>query len=113
MFRIGQKVVCVNDEIISELDKARGFNWLPGCKPVRGAVYTVRATKACCDGAPGVLLDEIQNRYLRKGITYKDAPYASIRFRPVIERKTETGMAILREILERESFEDRKPARAQ
>lgn len=30
-------------------------------------------------------------------------------FRPVIERKTDAGMAILREILERESHQDRVP----
>lgn len=100
MFRIGQRVVCVDD----------GTPFPTVSSPLtKGNVYTVRAT----DDRPhskgqAIALAEIRveaSAPLLTGFFY------SSRFRPVIERKTDTGMAILREILDRESHQDKAPKR--
>lgn len=72
-FRIGQKVVLVDD--------AR----LPRHGPVKGRVYTVGATKA-----KFIELGEIPN-----------CSWFSSRFRPVVERKTD--ISAFKEILDREN----------
>lgn len=95
MFRIGQKVVCVDDEC------APGRAWVRWGPPKLGAVYTVAATGLNSINGAGtcIAVEEIKGQY------------RASRFRPVTERKTETGMAILREILDRESHQDRVPER--
>lgn len=100
MFRVGQKVVCV-DAGPSTVD---GVVMLS-----KGAVYTI--TGFDTSGKGGLLLSEVpHHRFYCNGTP---AGWWHWRFRPVTERKTDTGMAILREILERESHQDRAPARAE
>ena len=98
-FRIGQKVVCVDDR------PQEGASW--DVPPQKGAVYTVQWVgfhryehflEALC-----VYLCEINRP--------SGLPFFATRFRPIVERKTETGMAILREILDRESHQDKPPVK--
>ena len=107
MFRIGQKVVCVN----AERARLRGVSpALIGAEAhlVVGATYHIRAVDLTHPNDPEllpcVLLEEFKNGH-------QDAPVWAHRFRPIVEKKTDTGMAILREILERETINDRAPAR--
>lgn len=110
-FRIGQKVAY--DAKAEVTRKKRGnIDW-PGTV-TSGTVLTIR---------------EIDTRYLRSygvvGLRFNELSFPpklcawgpvepafpADRFRPIIERKTEIGMAILREILDRESHEDSVPAK--
>ena len=104
-FRIGQKVVCVDD-----VPRAGFDGWHPDCDiPQKGSVYTVREIGLTVYGDPGLKLEEIRCCVRSSGNEHVDTFYFAQRFRPVVERKTETGMAILREILDRESHQDRVP----
>jgi len=92
MFHVGQKVVCVNDQ-----------NWrIPGTgrHPIKGSIYTIAAVDK-----DGVALEEIGPR----GCWAVPCPYLASRFRPVVEKSTDTGMAVLKEILERETVKDPAP----
>ena len=84
MFRINQKVVCVDDSPD------------PAGRPLlvyRGGVYTVARLVSDWTGEPGVLLVEVSP---------VDAPgWLAARFRPIVERKTD--ISIYREILNRET----------
>ena len=110
MFHIGQKVVCVNDHYTpGSWDRGR-----PNLARA-GVVYTVRTV--CMwpyANAPmlAITLHEVINPVLLwdTGHTLEYA-FAAHRFRPVVEKKTDAGMAILKEILERETINDRAPAR--
>ncbi len=85
MFRIGQKVVCVD---------ASGFRQRE-CEtfPKQGHVYTIREFY---DG-DCIRLDELRNPLIYWGGTQEAAFYIR-RFRPVVERKTD--IAIFRTILD-------------
>ena len=95
-FRVGQKVICVDaaDTHTGDLSEL-----------IEGSIYTIRwhgpfewrGVKENC-----VQLVEIVERPVMSGkkIVYSiDQPFRASRFRPVVERKTDTGMAILRQIL--------------
>ena len=97
-FHVGQKVVCVD---------VTGLAPGPWKYPKKGGIYTVDGYGPHWSGRCGVILREIQNNF--DGVMQ---PFKPHRFRPLINKSTETGMAILREILDRESIEDRKPVRA-
>lgn len=104
-FRVGQKVVCVDDS--AELGKrliinpALSAGWKNDLK--RGEVYTFLSyAKHPNSNHPALHVAEINRVW----------PFAACRFRPVVEKSTDAGMAILREILDRESVTDRKPVRA-
>lgn len=77
MFRVRQKVVCVDS------DESGIGDWL-GDIPVEGSVYTVIAV-----GGPepeiGLLLAEITNFPF-------DGYYRASRFRPAVERKTDISI---------------------
>jgi hypothetical protein len=75
MFRIGQKVVCVDDGPTIFGDPS---------EVVKDAVYTVTKVHASPDpyGQYGISLAEIKS-----GNGYRDG-FRSTRFRPVVERKT-------------------------
>lgn len=90
-FRIGQKVVCV--------DARPCPSW--GNLPLRGGeIYTV--VRACqyddpFDGSIATLeLAEVLS-------PHPSNLYRASRFRPVVERKTDTGFAVLEEIRKRET----------
>ena len=77
MFHVGQKVVCIH----------------PADQLVMGNEYTILAMSY-----------PRGDEFLKVIEGYMHGWY-SWRFRPLIERKTDTGMAVLREILDRESVE--------
>lgn len=76
-FRVGQKVVCVNDaENVGP--------WLEAAQPVLNAVYTVAAPPYVDDeGDLIVEIVELMNPY---------GGYLVGRFRPVVERKTDISV---------------------
>lgn len=98
-FRVGQKVMCVDDK--SRLGRphleADGITRI-----IFGNVYKVSGSTTR-DGFAAVHLVGIKR-------PYGQAYYAD-RFRPVAEKSTDTGMAVLREILDRETVKDREPVR--
>lgn len=95
MFRIGQKVVCV-------VAATPGRDY-PGAEV--GQTYTVREMVRCpVYKREGVYLQEI-TLPIHPHHNMEAGFYAS-RFRPVVEKSTDAGMAILREILERETIKD-------
>lgn len=81
-FRIGQKVVCVDD-------KPRYYET---CSLVEGNVYTVLGARVFSPTCVAIWVAEAKS-ISRNGF-YAD------RFRPVVERRTDTGMAILTKILD-------------
>jgi hypothetical protein len=94
-FRIGQKVVCIKS-LTPSLD----------CRnvPHKGAVYTVRGFSDDCTYRPdetAIYLEEIVNQpfYYERYGWYGEPSFMAFRFRPVVERKTDAGMAILRKLL--------------
>lgn len=85
-FHVGQRVVCIDDG--------------PGLNPIgplcKGQIYTIRGfSNDPRDPELGVYLEEILNLHPFHGV---EINYRASRFRPVIERSTETGMAILRKV---------------
>lgn len=91
-FRIGQKVVCVNDTPARISGIPNGL--------VKGTVYTVVATGLTNpidpQKLPCIQVLELPSPHpLDRGYQILWAH----RFRPVVERKTDTGMAILRKLL--------------
>lgn len=97
-FRVGQKVVCVDDVA----DARRSW----GCAPLRkGAIYHVRDYVPSYYGTdePVIRLCEIVRRNDECG-------FRAARFEAVVEKSTDAGMSILQEILDRESHDERKPA---
>lgn len=76
MFRVGQRVVCVDNK------NKPGHSWVYNDSPTQGAVYTiVRITMEC--GYESLILAE-HERHPRS----KYAGYDARRFRPIVERKT-------------------------
>lgn len=86
-FHVGQKVVCVD----------ASANTFSGIKPrlVEGAIYTVGALE---DRWDGLAIDLIEVPVNAEELAMHSA-YNSNRFRPLIERKTDTGMAVLKKLL--------------
>lgn len=111
-FRVGQKVVCVNDNNGPGVGSiCRGHRVVSmTCKLENGVIYTVRSLGTCWqDGSPGIRLHEIARPIA--SITGEELCFFAHRFRPVIEKSTDTGMAVLREILDRETVKDATPIR--
>lgn len=86
-WRVGMKVECV--DATSDLGLP-GATWGADI-PVEGNIYTVSDVLDCY-GMEGLLLKEIRNtpewRYA----------FNSVRFRPVVDRSTDTGFSILADI---------------
>lgn len=105
-FYVGQKVVCVDDaDHDTDPRTCPGSYWVPNW-PKHGEIYTIRNIR----GDGGVHLFEVLNPIR----SWSDKPdgevwWISTRFRPRIEKSTDAGMAILREILDRETVKDDKP----
>lgn len=73
-FRVGQKVECIND---------KPDRWGRAVLVQKGEVYTVAAVFDWF-GLPGLLLEEVKT---------KEAPgWHALRFRPVVERKTDISI---------------------
>lgn len=82
MFRVGQKVVCVDARIPR----------YPGVIPVaKGAIYTIRDSgpEPMAQGEWWVLLNEITN-ISAEGLG--ELGYTAARFRPIVERKTDISI---------------------
>lgn len=88
-FRIGQKVVCIRDG-------ASRYTGHGGGPLKRGAIYTIKCTRIGSWDVQVVDLVEVTPGPFHDGFDPE-------RFRPVVERKTDTGFAILEEIRQRES----------
>ena len=84
MFRVGQKVVCVNDRWRNEDGKHDYIT--------KGVVYVVTGYGRCRDGSQGVHLDGVKN--------LGGAPFYKWRFRPV------TDISIFTDILDKVSRGD-------
>lgn len=82
MFRIGQKVVCVNT----------GKGAYGEITPVLGEVYTIREVKMHRKG-PGYRLVEIVNAPADYAQGVMECSFAHSCFRPVVERKTDISFA--------------------
>lgn len=79
-FRVGQKVVCVNDKFIVRAEE----------NPIAGHIYTVRwVGQRNTDFVPAMMLQEISGGLHSLGIEYA---FAIDRFRPVVERKTDISI---------------------
>lgn len=76
-FRVGQKVICVNDK----------FDCLGvGDYPIKGEIYTIRwIGERATDGGPGVMLDEIFGGWFAPDIEFC---FCVKRFRPLTETKS-------------------------
>ncbi len=84
MFRVGQKVVCVDSD--SEL----GI-WVDDDAPIVGHIYTVRRTFYIPAG-PCLDLEEISRGPLARYAHGDNCGYGAHRFRPVVERKTDISI---------------------
>lgn len=86
--RVGQKVVCVDDEI-RFVDKHPYRRLLP--LPIKkGEVYTISGMALSPLGHVGVYLAEVRSNYppFENGM---ERTFISDRFRPIVERKTEVS----------------------
>jgi hypothetical protein len=106
-FRVGEQVVCV-DASPTSYGGRRDLH--------DGAVYTIRKNGRLSDcrwhrpapDGPAVWLCEFARTPCPEtGIA--DLPFRADRFRPLIERKTETGVAILKQIAR--DVTERKPVK--
>lgn len=91
-FRVGQKVVCMDDAPRSPRRYKENF-------PKKGVVYTVRGFDPLAAGV-SIFLEEVCNEPKQYNNGYGECSFRADRFRPAVERKTDTGMAILKSILE-------------
>jgi hypothetical protein len=93
MFKVGQKVVCIDDAPPSTVN---GSDYLV-CRPVRGEVYTVREIHIE-DGIPGygVRLEELLNpSVIWSDNTEAEWSFSSTRFRPLLPLDQHTKAAEL------------------
>lgn len=85
-FRVGQKVVCVDDVF-------RDASWLHVKNmPVAGSIYTIRGfqTEKYFDG---ILLEEVINDAITwNAVGFREMSFPARRFRPVQERKTDISI---------------------
>lgn len=90
MFRVGMKVVCVNDDPFFVVKKGRNAS-MDGLR--KGAVYAIRATGVCpCWLVQVVWLDEIV-REIEDGFErYGELGFGAARFRPIVEKKTDISI---------------------
>jgi hypothetical protein len=81
-FRVGQRVVCVDDSDVDDTGTTTGIKYLR-----RGKLYTVARTYILSSG-PGVNLLEIDRPYSYEG-------FRAERFRPAIEHKEDISVFTL------------------
>jgi hypothetical protein len=97
MFRIGQKVVCVD----ARSPVIRGHHSELSRYLVEGAEYTVTGARVDpWTGIPAIQVDGVPEYYWMQ----------AKRFRPIVEKKT--NISAFEEILRRETVDDRAPAQA-
>lgn len=90
-FHIGQKIVCVNNEII--VPRAQDISGL-----TRGAIYTIRWIGEFpwepdrCVGLGTRLVEINRGHESSYNPKFYDYPFALLRFRPLLERKTDISI---------------------
>lgn len=102
-FHVNQKVVCV------ETWNLNGEGHGHEIGPVKGVIYTIKeigvGLSPRCPDTTAVRLIEIVN----PAVAYREGVYEpsfkATRFRPLVIKSTETGMAILRRALEPKQME--------
>lgn len=112
-FQVGQKVVCIGSKGTPNIDWEAWCAYWKVARPTRGSIYTIRDTRIGSN-RQHVRLVEIVNPIAEFSDALPQEPWFwAEAFRPVVEKKTDAGMAILREILERETVKDmpRVPAK--
>lgn len=105
-FHVGQKVVCVDG-------RARSVWHVDTIAPVTGSTYEVAAIGLTNGNDPGLKLVGLEltgNNGRITGRSFKDVFFGAWRFRPVIERSTDAGMAILRKVADDASKKIREKA---
>jgi hypothetical protein len=108
-FHIGQKVVCIND--VFRDPRWSMFTDLGVVRPQRGKIYRIRAIYPDCIFADGssfaaFLLEELVNPEFL-GMQPAEPVWAAYRFRPLVERKSETDISWAIDILDRVSKDAR------
>ena len=98
MFHLGQKIVCVGQITPTHYQETL---------PVVGQTYVVRDLFENGIGK-GVRLNEILNKENLYTDGLMEAAFNIKKFRPVIEKSTDAGMAVLNEILKRETVDDHR-----
>lgn len=97
-FRVGQRVVCVNDGAVRGIPYTGG-PWDKGEEIRNGEVYTVTRVYVFA-GHPSLWLKEVCRSKASRRWCGEDVGYLASRFRPLVEKKTDAGMAILKTILD-------------
>lgn len=89
MFRVGQKVVCVEDKPM--LVDIFPYRAAVGVNLIKGNVYTIRGVVFDLKGTLCVYLVEARSPLppLSNGM---ERPYFATRFRPLVERKTDISI---------------------
>jgi hypothetical protein len=87
MFRVGQKVVCVDAETLFPHRLGTGSFQIDEAL-VNGAIYTVRRDFIDHEGDRILWLEEVKRNERAKTFWGPDAGYGAWRFRPLVERKT-------------------------
>lgn len=110
MFRIGQKVVTVSRPDLYDPSAPRITKRFPG-----GVVVTIRdidfrGVERGIHPAATIRLEEAVHDVMNTILGTWEPGYDIRCFRPIVEKKTDAGMAILQEILRRETVDDRAPA---
>jgi hypothetical protein len=78
MFRVGQKVVCVNDKIDPSRNLPSGIIY-----PKRNNTYTIRGIYLGVNGETALLLEEIYQPYFH--VNGQEIGFSSSRFRSLVE----------------------------
>lgn len=94
MFRVGQKVVCV------DASSRQGYSWHDDA-PIEGAVYTVSGNFVGADGTPIIHLIELRRSAEAVFWYGPETGYRASRFRPIVDRKTD--ISVFQEILRKVS----------
>jgi len=100
MFKVGQKVVCVDDRHSNDITMAAFKQWVK-----RDEQYTIRVVRPhAADG--GVLLEEIKNppKYIAAYAGNLEPAFHPRRFIAVEEFKGEEVVALAKEILKEEVY---------
>lgn len=104
-FRVGQKVVCIDEPRASQKAMWPNSNW-----PSKANVYTIRAINVWPDNTL-LRLEEVDNRHLEGVLSSIEPGFPAKHFRPVVERKTD--ITVFTEILREASEPARGPVVAQ
>lgn len=101
-FRVGMKVVCIDDSDHLERTPPLGFKWAGDLDGLtEGKVYTIRSIYSHpVTGDLGVEINEIVRAYVATA-AYHVSGFAAWRFRPLVTRSQAQDIAMIRELVER------------